>query len=672
MRGSIQEHNIKYKLIIAQGGTKMKAILLKSLDIENFKGVKELHIDFENRTNVSGENATGKTSIFDAFTWVMFDKDSKNRSVFEIKPLDQQNKVIRGLVTTVTAVLEVNNKEIKLTKKYEEKWTRKRGESEATFTKNETTYMINDTPIKKSEYVKEIAEIADEDQFKLLTNPYFFSNELNWKKAREVILEICGDITTEQIIEAKQELTPLVVEFEKENNIDKIIKNRKASKNNLSKEKEEIPVRINECDRGMYDVDFKEIEAQLNAKKADLEAIEDELLSGTKANEQILKDKEKVFELKQEIQSIKQSASEKGNKKRNELISEKDELQYNIKNLRNNLVYLERDNELKETLKKRAIEETTNLRDKWTKKSQETLDLSTIQTECPTCKRALETSDIEEKKKEMLDNFNLNKSKELKEIAALGKSKNDDMELFNTEIERLRLDVNKTLEEIQEKAVLIDKIKKELENTKSTEIYLVEEENRLTEISVEIKELEEKINNKDDEKNIDELKENKKKLAIEIESLNKELAKRDINKELLDRKEQLLEKEKELGIELAHQEKILNLCELFIKTKVSLLESNISSKFKNVTFKLFKEQINGVIEETCEALINGVPFSNVNTAGQINGGLDIINTLSNHFGVKMPIFIDNRESVNTLIDIDSQVINLVVSNDNPLKIEGVS
>lgn len=650
----------------------MKVILLKSLDIENFKGVKELHIDFNNVTNVFGENATGKTSIFDAFTWVMFDKDSKNRSVFEIKPLNSNNKVIRGLVTTVTAVLEVNNKEIKLTKKYEEKWTRKRGESEATFTKNETTYMINDTPIKKSEYVKEIAEIADEDQFKLLTNPYFFSNELNWKKGRELILNVCGDITTEQIIESNKDLTLLITEFEKENNIDKIIKNRKATKNNLSKEKEEIPVRINECDRGMYDVDFKEIEAQLNAKKADLEGIEDMLLSGTKANEQILKDKEKVFELKQEIQSIKQSASERGNKKRNELISEKDELQYNIKNLRNNLVYLERDNELKETLKKRAIEETTNLRDKWTKKSQETLDLSTIQTECPTCKRALETSDIEEKKKEMLDNFNLNKSKELKEIAALGKSKNDDIELFNTEIERLRLDVNKTLEEIQEKAILLDKIKKELENTKSTEIYLVEEENRLTQISVEIKELEEKINNKDADKNIDELKENKKKLAIEIELLNKELAKRDINKELLNRKEQLLAKEKELGIELAHQEKILNLCELFIKTKVSLLESNISSKFKNVTFKLFKEQINGGIEETCEALINGVPFSNVNTAGQINGGLDIINTLSNHFEVKMPIFIDNRESVNTLIDIDSQVINLVVSNDNPLKIEGVN
>ncbi|KAK2237332.1 hypothetical protein XC29_18125 [Clostridioides difficile] len=650
----------------------MKAILLKSLDIENFKGVKELHINFENVTNVFGENATGKTSIFDAFTWVMFDKDSKNRSVFEIKPLDKQNKVIRGLVTTVTAVLEVNNKEIKLTKKYEEKWTRKRGESEATFTKNETTYMINDTPIKKSEYVKEIAEIADEDQFKLLTNPYYFSNELNWKKAREVILNVCGDITTEQIIETKQELTPLITEFEKENNIDKIIKNRKATKNNLSKEKEEIPVRINECNERIYDIDFEEIEVQLNAKKSDLEVIEDELLNGTKSNEQILKDKEKVFELKQEIQSIKQSASERGNKKRNELINEKEGLNYNVQTLRNNLMYLERDRKLKENSRDKLVEETNSLRNEWSKESQTMLNLSTVQTECPTCKRPLEANDIEEKKKEMLDNFNLNKAKVLKEIGTLGKSKGEEVERLNTEIEQLQLDEKEALKEIQEKAVLIDKIKKELENTKSTEIYSADEEKRLVEIDTEIKELEEKINNKEDDKNIDELKENKRKLTVEIELLNKELAKRDINKELLGRKEELLEKEKELGIELAHQEKILNLCELFIKTKVSLLESNISSKFKNVTFKLFKEQINGGIEETCEALVDGVPFSNVNTAGQINGGLDIINTLSNHFVVKMPIFIDNRESVNTLIDIDSQIINLVVSNDNPLKIEGVN
>ncbi|HBF7699750.1 AAA family ATPase [Clostridioides difficile] len=650
----------------------MKAILLKSLNIENFKGIKELHIDFNNITNIFGENATGKTSIFDAFTWVMFDKDSKNRSVFEIKPLDNSNKVIRGLVTTVTAVLEVNNKEIKLTKKYEEKWTRKRGESEATFTKNETTYMINDTPIKKSEYVKEIAEIADEEQFKLLTNPYFFSNELDWKKAREVILEICGDITTEQIIETKQELTPLITEFEKENNIDKIIKNRKATKNNLSKEKEEIPVRINECNNSMYNIDFEEIEVQLNAKKADLEGIDDMLLSGTKANEQILKDKEKVFELKQEKLKIAHLATDRGSKKRNELINEKEGLKYNVQTLRNNLIYLERDRKLKENSRDKLIEETNHLRNEWSKKSQEVLDLNTIQTECPTCKRPLETSDIEAKKQEMLDNFNLNKAKVLKEIGVLGKSKGEEVEKLNTEIEQLQLDEKEALKEIQEKAVLLDKIKKELESTKSTEIYSADEEKRLTEISVEIKELEEKINNKDVDKNIDELKENKKKLAVEIELLNKELAKRDINKELLDRKEQLLEKEKELGIELAHQEKILNLCELFIKTKVSLLESNISSKFKNVTFKLFKEQINGGIEETCEALINGVPFSNANTAGQINGGLDIINTLSNCFEVKMPIFVDNRESVNNLIDIDSQVINLIVSNDNPLKIEGVN
>lgn len=154
--------------------------------------------------------------------------------------------------------------------------------------------------------------------------------------------------------------------------------------------------------------------------------------------------------------------------------------------------------------------------------------------------------------------------------------------------------------------------------------------------------------------------------------MNKTLAKEGLNKDLEIRKQELLDEEKELGIEIAKQEKTLMLCELFIKTRVNMLESNINSKFKNVRFKLFDIQVNGGVNETCEALINGVPFSNANTAGQINAGLDIIDTLSKHFGVQAPIFIDNRESVNELIDIDSQIINLVVTKDNPLKIENYS
>ncbi|WGX74856.1 ATP-binding protein [Paraclostridium bifermentans] len=204
----------------------MSSIFLRKLSIENFKGIRSLEIDFGKVTNIQGENALGKTSIFDAFNWVMFDKDSKNRTTFDIKPLDENNTVIRGLNPTVTAVLDIDGTEIKLTKIYKEKWTKKRGEAEKAFTGNETIYEINDVPVKKTEYQNKISEIADEKQFKLLTNPYYFSDSLNWKDARQLILEVAGDITTDQVIDSKNELEPLRAELANQD-IETVMKSKK-------------------------------------------------------------------------------------------------------------------------------------------------------------------------------------------------------------------------------------------------------------------------------------------------------------------------------------------------------------------------------------------------------------------------------------------------------------
>ena len=55
-------------------------IRISNLKLKNFKGIKDLEIDFNNEnTNIYGKNATGKTTIFDAFKWLFFDKDSKVR-----------------------------------------------------------------------------------------------------------------------------------------------------------------------------------------------------------------------------------------------------------------------------------------------------------------------------------------------------------------------------------------------------------------------------------------------------------------------------------------------------------------------------------------------------------------------------------------------------------------
>lgn len=648
----------------------MNSIFLKKLNIVNFKGIKDLNIDFAKVTNVKGENALGKTSLFDAFTWLMFDKDSKNRTTFNIKPLDENNCTIRGLNPTVTGVLDINGLEIKLTKTYKEKWTKKRGEAEKTFTGNETIYEINDVPVKKTEYQKKIAEIAEEDQFKLITNPYFFSDQLNWKEARKLILEVAGDVTIGQVIDSNRDLEPLRVELETQD-IETIMKSKKATVKKLGDRKKDIPVRINECDRSIVDIDFKAIKTEVEILNTSLEKIEDSLLDSSKASEQILKDKETIFSMKQRIQEIDQQAINRGGAKKVELMNDLRVAENEVNDYRLKLITIDNEKKSKDYQKDTFTNEMNRLRAEFINKQQENLDTSSIETECPTCKRAFETNDIEAKRQELLENFNLNKSKVLKDIQAKGIAAKKEVEKITLELDELNKQSTELLEIIQEKNMKVVRIKEEIEKLKVMPIYLGTDRETLEVLNKDITELEAKISNPNDT-NVEELRANKREVINQINEINKTLAKEELNKDLEVRKQELLDEEKELGIEIAKQEKMVMLCELFIKTRVNMLESNINSKFKNVKFKLFKEQVNGGIDETCEALVNGVPFSNANTASQINAGLDIIDTLSKHFSVQAPIFIDNRESVNELVEIDSQIINLIVTKDNPLKIENYS
>ena len=144
---------------------------------------------------------------------------------------------------------------------------------------------------------------------------------------------------------------------------------------------------------------------------------------------------------------------------------------------------------------------------------------------------------------------------------------------------------------------------------------------------------------------------------------------RDVAERTRARIEELKAEERQLAAQISVLEGHRYLIELFIKVKVNLLEDSINSRFRTVKFKLFDVQINGAVVECCETMINGVPWADANNAGRVNAGLDIINTLSGHYGVSAPIFIDFRESVNELIETNSQIINLVVSQDPKLRVE---
>lgn len=649
----------------------MKTITLNQLVIQDFKGIKELNIDFSKTTNIYGENALGKTSIFDAFTWLLFDKDSKNRSTFDIKPLDSNNQVIRGLSPTITGVLDIDGTELKLTKIYQEKWTKKTGEAEKTFTGNTTTYEINDVPVKKIDYNKKIAELADEKQFKLLTNPYFFNSDaFNWKEAREIVLEVAGDITTDLVLDNNKDLKQLKELLDKDT-VDNILASKKASIKKLAGRKKEIPTRINELEKSFDNTDFTITEQEIENKKKELDLIEDKLLNGSKANEEKLKKQEIIFKNKSKIQELEQLAAVRGSKSKQELLTKIQEVEFQNKNIEISIRSLEGDKRHLE-LKCKALEsERKTLLDQFYKERDREIDLSCINEECPTCKRPFNTEDVESEKFKMTHNFNENRAKLLENIQMNGIQLKHKLEELEAEMQAIDNKINDQLLVVQEKNTLIAELKKKYESTETKAEFTHEETEEIRVLKEIIEALEKELESNNNN-NLEEFKTTKRELTEEIERLNKVLAKRDFNKELQDRLNELLEEEKKTGIEIANQERIIVLCEEFIKTRVSLLESNINNKFKNVTFKMFKEHVNGGIEETCEALINGVPFSNANTASQINAGLDIINTLGDHFNVKMPIFIDNRESVNNLIGTDNQLINLIVSKDKELIIEGVN
>jgi DNA repair exonuclease SbcCD ATPase subunit len=228
---------------------------LMSLRLRNFKGQRDFLFEPNgNNASVFGDNGTGKTTLMDAFSWLLFDKDSTDKKDFAIKTLDENNNVMHGLEHEVEGLLEVDGKRIKLRKVYYEKWTKKRGSTQKEFTGHTTDYFIDDVPMKKGEYDDEVAKIADEEIFKLLTNPTYFNEQMDWKKRRELLLEVCGDLTDEQVIASNAKLAKLT-EILNGRDVDKHRDTIKAQMKKINEEIDKIPVRINETQLGMPDIE---------------------------------------------------------------------------------------------------------------------------------------------------------------------------------------------------------------------------------------------------------------------------------------------------------------------------------------------------------------------------------------------------------------------------------
>lgn len=653
-------------------------IRLKSLILKNFKGIKEFKCEFGvESTTISGGNGTGKSTIFDGFAWLMFGKNSSDKKDFEIQTLDSHNNVIHHLEHEVVGILDIDGTEKVLKRTLKERWQKTRGAAEQELKGTTTSYEIDGIPVKLKEYQDVINNMIDENIFKMVTNPMYFSG-LNWSKQREILLDIIGDISEENVINYNEELKPLATLLT--DGIDNFNKRTKASIAKLKDQVKSIPYRIDECNNSIVEVDFGELELKKAHIQSEINAIDEQIADASKVNDGKLKLQDELYKVKEEQSSKINEALRNSNKPLDEVNEEIYKTKEKLQQIKYEISNLESKN--KSTLKEIAeAEESYNnnsnkrkeLLSKYHEEDGKVFEFDTTLSVCPTCGREYEQDKIEEIKTKAEEKFNNTKKTTLDDIVTVGKKYAADIQTAENRIKELK-EQNKVIEnslvdKVNEKEAIENQLKaliankSELDITK--EIHYEGEE----ELKAKIKELQKQIEEFQDVDN-SQLKAKKRTLQSELEDVTKLLGKKDTNAELKKRMDELNQEEKDLQIKIADLEGKQYLGEQFIRTKVELLEDSINKKFKGaVTFKLFNQQVNGGLNETCEALINGVPFSDANTASKINAGLSIINTLCEHYNISAPVFIDNAEAVNELQHTNSQLIKLVVSLDKELTVE---
>lgn len=610
-------------------------INLKKLVLHNFKGIRDLEINFkEDITNIFGDNGTGKTTIFDAYLWLLFDNDSSNASNFNIKTLDKDGKPFHQLDHFVEGIFDIDGKEISFKKVYKEKWTKKRGATEAVFDGHTCDYFINSVPVKLKDYKDRIASLIDEEKFKLISNPRYFSVDLDKAKRREILMSI-SDIKDEDLLDDEFKDLDLGTY-----SISDLTKMAKASAKLCNDRLKEFPVRIDELNKSIVDLDFDVLDFQRNSKLGSIKKIDEDLASGdtSGAVQSINKD---LADLVSQRAKLIFEVDERNRKTRAEVedYNSQEELRF-LKETRLEDEKKEKRDYLKERLKTYDEALNTN-RQKW--KDIQGLE-ENIDDRCPTCGQQLPEDQISDAR----EKFNLSKAEKLEKLIA-------DSEEIKKTVGKINLD----LKDLEARPIQ-SLVKREF----IPEAYPEEIKN----IDLEIENLKNKLQAEKPRDKAD-LIAKKKDLQAELDDLNKKLAYKETNEKTRAKIEEYRGQMKESSKEYDQAQYILDLIDKFNRKKADLISKDISDKFKLVKWKLFEEQINGGIAEVCEATVNGVPYADVNNANKINAGIDIINTLANHFDLEAPIFVDNAESVNDLIGTDSQVIRLVVSKDKELKID---
>lgn len=676
-------------------------IKLKKILLENFKGAKENGIIFGEKTSIKGANATGKTTIFDAFTWLLFGKNSAGDEKFNVRPLDKDGNRVDNVEIKVSAVLDVDGKEVELSKVQKQNWVKKRGTDTVALQGNVNLFEVDGYPKLESDFKEFVSGMVhDEDLFKILTNPQYFPS-MKWKDQRDILMQLAPDFSDVELAQKDSKYCPLIPELEKAPSTDDIRAKFSKALTEWKKKQVEIPVRIDEATKSRVDVDVAEQELAKVELERQIAEIDGHIANAGNATAELEREE---MQLQFDMSGIMQTMGMELKEKRRAIERESESVAKRFNDLHQEIQIAENAVALNEKAIAENDEERKKLGVLYNEERAKVFDESPYQfdeskwifdestTVCSLCGQKLPADKIESLKAEFeqkkadakeraerqlrdaITRFNADKKMKLDALVANGNKCKDFIEKTRENNSELKVSIESLKAQEVEALAKKNDLEKQLSELPQEADYsqnpeYVSLKSRHDEVVAEIAKLE----SAGEEMLVEELKSKKADLQEQLAGANRLIAQAAMNVEIDERIAQLQTEQKEIGQKVADQEQMLYLLESFIRFKLDKISDSINSHFKTVNFKLFEMQLNGGMKDCCECTVNGVPYSSLNTGHRIVAGLDIIRSLSEMCGVSVPIFIDNCEAVSSgnLPDMESQMICLYVSDDKDLKVEGV-
>lgn len=646
----------------------MKEIKLNRLSLKHFKGLDSFEFEPQGKSaTVSGQNGSGKTTLADALLWLLFGKDTRGAKL-NPKPLDGNNEEKLGLEPTVEAELVIDGTAVTLKRVQEEKWNTPRGQLEKVRGSDTTKYTIDGVPTMEKEWKAYFEKISAENILQMLFDSTFFM-KMNWKNRREILVNMTG-LSDEEII-AKDPALKAIEKVIKEHSIDDYRKILASQKKEVKRKIDGLPARIQEvtdmfakAKADIGDQSADEIQEQVLEYEADVSDLQNKL-NAIAAGNATLDHNEELANLKVKLANAQSAYLSSANMETRSLQDDLNKQQRIVNEIRSLVAEAEHKKSLLSThINEMAAFIENHLKEYYALKNQ-TFDEH--QKVCPTCAQELPADQV----KTMFATFEQKKSQNMEENVAQGKAARDrrnaaEMELAETASEYKRLsqklvEAEETRNKINSELELIENSTQKFEETKDYQ-----------KIQDQIKVVQQKILNatSDTAEEEQDLKEQIRQKRVLISEAQAKFQQIKGLSGYGNRIEELKKEDAALKAQNQEIEKNMFLLDEFTRKKVSYLEESINSKFELVKFKLFNILKNGGLEEVCEATYNGIEYgTSLNTGARINCDLDIINTLSKEFGLSVPVFVDNTESVNDLHPIDSQMIELRVTKNKSLKVE---